>query len=51
MENSFKAGETALPDLLRAVTAATQAQAELARSQAVLAQATSRLHQALGVMP
>lgn len=51
MEKSFKAGETALPDMLRALTAATQAQAELARSQATLAQATSRLQQALGVMP
>ncbi len=51
MEKSFKAGETALPDMLRALTAATQAEAELARSQAALAQATSRLQQALGVMP
>lgn len=51
MEKSFKAGETALPDMLRALTAATQAEAEFARSQAALAQATSRLQQALGVMP
>lgn len=51
VEKSFKAGETALPDMLRALTAATQAEAELARSQAALAQATSRLQQALGVMP
>lgn len=51
MEKSFKAGETALPEMLRALTAATQAEADLARSQATLAQATSRLQQALGVMP
>lgn len=51
MEKSFKAGETSLPEMLRALTAATQAEADSARSQAVLAQATSRLQQALGVMP
>lgn len=51
MEKSFKAGETSLPEMLRALTAATQAEADLARSQATLAQATSRLQQALGVMP
>lgn len=51
MEKSFKAGETDLPEMLRALTAATQAEADLARSQATLAQATSRLQQALGVMP
>lgn len=51
LEKSFKAGETGLPDVLRALTAATQAEAEFARSQAALAQATSRLQQALGVMP
>jgi outer membrane protein, heavy metal efflux system len=51
MEKSFKAGETALPEMLRALTAAAQAEADLARSQATLAQATSRLQQALGVMP
>src|SRR5690606_34994863 len=49
MEKSFKAGETDLPEMLRALTAATQAEADLARSQATLAQATSRLQQALGV--
>ena len=51
IEKSFKAGETALPDMLRAVTAATQAQAAVARAQAALAQATSRLQQAQGIMP
>lgn len=51
MEKSFQAGETALPEMLRALTAAAQADAERSRSQAALAQATSRLQQALGVMP
>lgn len=51
MEKSFRAGETALPEMLRALTAAAQAEAERSRSQATLAQATSRLQQALGVMP
>jgi cobalt-zinc-cadmium efflux system outer membrane protein len=51
IEKSFKAGETALPDMLRALTAAAQAEASLARQQALLSQATLRLHQALGVMP
>lgn len=51
MDKAFRAGETALPDLLAVVTAAAQAQAELSLSQAALAQATSRLQQALGVMP
>lgn len=51
IEKSFRAGETALPDMLRALTAAAQAEASLARQQALLAQAAVRLQQALGVMP
>lgn len=51
IDRSFKAGETGLPDMLRAVNAAVQAEAALARQQAVLAQAMSRMQQALGVMP
>lgn len=51
IEKSYRAGETALPEMLRAVTAAAQAEAALARQEAVLAQAASRLQQALGVMP
>lgn len=51
IDRSFKAGETGLPDMLRALNAAAQAEAALARQQAVLAQATSRLQQAQGVMP
>ncbi|PTT78849.1 transporter, partial [Pelomonas sp. HMWF004] len=48
---SFQAGETALPDMLRSVTAATQAEAAAARAHAARAQATSRLQQALGTLP
>ena len=48
---SFEAGETALPDRLRALTAAAQAESALTRQHAVLAQAIARLQQALGVMP
>jgi cobalt-zinc-cadmium efflux system outer membrane protein len=51
IDRSFKAGETGLPDMLRALNAAAQAEAALARQEAVLSQATSRLQQALGVMP
>lgn len=51
IEKSFKAGETALVELLRAVTAAAQAGAAVSRSHAALARAASRLEQALGVMP
>lgn len=51
IEKSFRAGETALPEMLRALTAAAQSEASLARQQALLSQATLRLHQALGVMP
>ncbi|WP_374673029.1 TolC family protein [Ideonella sp.] len=51
IDKSFRAGETALPDMLRALTAATQAEAAAARARAVFAQAVSRLEQALGAMP
>lgn len=51
VEKSFKAGETALPEMLRALTAAVQAEAGASRAQAASAQAMARLRQALGVMP
>lgn len=51
VETSFKAGETALPEMLRALTAAAQAEAGASRAQAASAQALARLQQALGVMP
>ena len=51
IRKSFDAGETALPDMLRALTAAAHAESSFTRQQAALAQAASRLQQALGVMP
>lgn len=51
IEKAFKAGEMALPEMLRALSAASQAQAAAARAQATLARATSRLHQAQGILP
>jgi len=51
IEKSFKAGETPLPEMLRALTAATQAEASVARARAALGQAHARLQQAQGVMP
>ena len=51
IEQSFKAGETALPEMLRALTAAAQAEAALARQHAALAQAAWRLQLAQGYMP
>jgi outer membrane protein TolC len=51
INKSFRAGETALPDMLRAVTAAAQAEAAAARAHAARAQAASRLQQALGNLP
>lgn len=51
LDKSFRAGETALPDLLLAVQAAAQAEATLARHQAALGAARARLLQASGVLP
>ena len=51
LKQSFDAGETALPELLRALAAASQAEAAAARQQVALAQARGRLHQALGQLP
>ncbi|MES2950124.1 MAG: TolC family protein [Pseudomonadota bacterium] len=51
IDRSFKAGETPLSELLRAVSAATQADAGLARQQAALGLARARLQQALGLFP
>ncbi len=51
LQRSFAAGETALPDLLRALTAAAQAEAASARQQAALTQAWARLQHAQGLMP
>ena len=51
IDKSFRAGETQLPDLLRALAAAAQADSAVARQTAALGLAHARLQQALGVLP
>jgi outer membrane protein TolC len=51
IEQSFRAGETPLPDLLRARAAAAQADSAVARQTAALGLARARLHQTLGLLP
>ena len=51
IEKSFRAGEGALPDLLRAKAAAAQAQAALAGQRAALGLARARLNQVNGLLP
>ncbi|HEY0956433.1 MAG TPA: TolC family protein [Roseateles sp.] len=51
LDQSFRAGETALPELLLAAQAAARADAALARQQAALGAARARLLQATGVLP
>ncbi|MBC7833310.1 MAG: TolC family protein [Hyphomicrobium sp.] len=51
IDRSFRAGETALPELLRALAAAAQAEGAVVRQQAALGLARARLEQALGWMP
>jgi len=51
IDKSFKAGETPLPELLRAANAAAQADAALARQQAALGLAQAQLQQTLGFLP
>lgn len=51
LEQSFHAGESALPELLRAFSAAAQAESAAARQHAALLQARARLLQALGRLP
>lgn len=48
---SFKAGETPLPELLRALAAASQAESSFARQQTALGLAHARLQQSLGILP
>lgn len=50
-EKSFKAGEISLPDLLRALAAAAQADSAAARQTAALGLARSRLQHTLGFLP
>jgi outer membrane protein, heavy metal efflux system len=51
VEKSFRAGETPLPEALRAISAAQQAEAAAKRQEAALGLARSRLQQAMGITP
>jgi cobalt-zinc-cadmium efflux system outer membrane protein len=51
IDRSFRAGETPLPDLLRALAAAAQADSAVARQNAALGLARARLQQSLGLLP
>lgn len=51
IDRSFKAGETPLPELLRALSAASQAESTLARQQTSAGLARARLLQTLGILP
>lgn len=51
IEKSFRAGESPLPDVLRALSAAAQADAAAARQHAALGLARARFQQALGLLP
>ncbi|EHR70989.1 outer membrane protein [Burkholderiales bacterium JOSHI_001] len=51
IDKSFRAGETPLPDLLRALAAASQADSAAARQTAALRLARARLQHALGLFP
>jgi outer membrane protein TolC len=51
IDKSFRAGESPLPDLLRALSAAAQADSTVARQTAALSLARARLQQALGLLP
>jgi outer membrane protein TolC len=51
LDRSWRAGNTGLPDLLRALTAAAAAEGELQRSKAALDLAHARVQQALGILP
>ncbi|WP_395058472.1 TolC family protein [Polaromonas sp.] len=51
IDRSFKAGETPLPELLRSLNAASQADAALVRQQNAAGLARARLQQTLGIIP
>lgn len=51
IDKSFRAGETSLPDLLRALAAAAHADSAVAHQTAALGLARARLQQALGLLP
>jgi len=51
LEKSFKAGETSLPEYLRALSLASQAQSSYLRQMSQTHLATAKFNQSLGVMP
>jgi outer membrane protein, heavy metal efflux system len=51
IDKAFRAGETPLPDLLRALAAASEADSAVARQTAALGLARARLQQAFGLLP
>lgn len=51
VDRSFRAGETALPELLRAIGSASQADAAALRQEIQLERARARLLQAMGIQP
>lgn len=51
IERSFRAGETPLPELLRALAAAAHAEGGITRQRAELGLARARLNQSLGILP
>ena len=51
IDKSFRAGESALPDMLRALAAAASAESALARQQINHQTAIARIEQALGLLP
>jgi outer membrane protein TolC len=51
IEKSFHAGETPLPELLRALAAAALAESNVARQQAELGRSRARLLQSRGILP
>ena len=51
IDKSFRAGETPLPDLLRALAAAAQADSAVTRQTAAMGLARAQLQQALGLLP
>lgn len=51
IEQSFKAGQTPLPQWMRSLAAGVQADTSLVRQQAALGLAHARLQQSLGILP
>ena len=51
LDRAFQAGETPLPEVLRARSAAAQAHGSLARHRAAVGLARARLHQSMGSTP